>query len=832
VTSGGQIGPMVMNAVLRKDLSVKVLSKQDGTVYQVVDPLTGEAFEFGDKEWFLLSQLGKSSGPAGIIEEFKRKYQVEIAADQIESLVSMVREWGLCSDPDEQGSVPTNVVRMPPEYHNTAEQTQDSGKSNKSNDQPIRAAPGNVRGESNDDRPSARFPRRNARITEELFKDPPLTWTLFNPNALFLSLSRLFSPLRYAVYVLPLMVLAGVFVVFNNLPELIHDHRQFRVPLTVLQLLIYSMFTVNLVTQLGNGIVRRALGMDVNGFGIRLVFGIIPRFGVRSHGISLLEKKQQLRVHTAPLLIRLALFSVCIVLWITTRGNGTHLASVYLMVASVSVVSFILSVNPLINSNGYKYLATLLDTPNLRRKAYRGLFVKGKDAESLQRTEEDSSALRIYALASVAFWVLLFGALGVFAARWLESHFQGAGVIIFLLLFLYFVIRLGRRLKQRRSTMRRAFEERPGFRARERLQQRLREEAELELIEETEEAKPKKKRKWSWLKYVIALILLIGAFLPYPYETGGAFTIMPIEQEWIYAETGGIIEKVFHNGNEYLPAGTVIATLSSVEQEQDIQTTAAAIMEQRAQLELLLTTPTKEDLELAQKKLDTAQVQYKYSRDSEIRLRKLYDAGNISYEDYEDERRKRDVYSMEVEEAKAYLAKVKAGPNPQEIEAAKSELVRLEEKQRFQQMDLEMTKLSMPLDGYLVTRNLKDMEGKYLDKGDMFAVVEQSGSVRVDIKVPETDISDVKDGATVRLKVWSYPDRIFQGKVSEIDRVVSEDPFGKVVVVSATIPNADGLLQTGMTGFGKVDGGTKFVIVAFSRMLVRFFLVELWSWIP
>jgi hypothetical protein len=80
--------------------------------------------------------------------------------------------------------------------------------------------------------------------------------------------------------------------------------------------------------------------------------------------------------------------------------------------------------------------------------------------------------------------------------------------------------------------------------------------------------------------------------------------------------------------------------------------------------------------------------------------------------------------------------------------------------------------------------------------------------------------------------VWAYPDRIFEGEVAEIDRAVTEETFGEVVIVSAIIPNSEGLLQTGMTGFGKVDGGTKFVIVAFTRMLVRFFLVELWSWIP
>lgn len=819
---------MGVSAVLRKDLSITEVHKEDGTIYQVVDPVSDESFEFGDKEWFLLSRLGDSVPPADLIDEFKRKFQTEITLDQLDSLVDLVKKWGLCQDSEDKDRARANVIDIPIQSENVDYY---SNASTKSSDRPFRGGRPGI-GKRDLRSPEERA-SRTARMVEEAFKDTELTWTCCNPNQVFLTMSRILSPLRYVVYVLPLMLLIGVLVVFNNLPELIHDHRQFRAPLSILQILVSSMFTVNLITQVGRGIVCRGYGMDVDGFGIMLVLGILPRFGVHTSGISQLERRQQLWVHMAPLLIRLTLFSCGILLWIMARSNGTHIASLGLMIATVSIASFILSAHPLVNSSGYKYLATLLDMPNLRRKAYRALFAKRNNDESTQGSEENMFALKAYALASVAFWVLLLGAVGVLGARWLESNFQGVGVVIFLLLSLYFVIRLRGQLKKRKSKMKRAFEDRLGGRARGKLQQRLREQAEVEpeLIQGVEENNPDRKKR-PWLKYAVILVLLVIAFLPYSYETGGEFTIMPVKQEWIYAETSGIVEEVFHNGNEFLPAGTLLATLSSVEQEQNIQTTAAAILEQKAELELLLTTPTKEDLDLAQRKLDTVRVQLKYSRDSEKRLKKLFESGNISYEDYEDERRKKDVYSMEVEEAKAYLAKVKAGPNPQEIEAARSELVRLEEKQRFQQMELEMTRLVMPIEGYLVTRNLNAKVGQYIDKGDMFAVVEDGNSVRVDIKVPEADISDVKTGATVRLKAWSYPQRIFEGKVSEIDRTVSDGSFGEVVVVSAIIPNADGLLQTGMTGFGKVDGGTKFVIVAFSRMLVRFFLIELWSWIP
>ena len=815
---------MTARAILKTNLSVSKIEGDSDVIYRVVDPQTDESYEFGEMEWFVLSRLDKSADTEIILEEFKKEYDIEMTPEQFESLVEMATSWGLCREAS-QDKENENVISLQPAAEHEYSESSADVPANQLHQV-------NRKGQSKRNRKDtanrvygANFDRR----VEQANKDTELTWVFFDPGKLFLALSRILSPLRYLVYVLPLIVLSGIFVVFNHLPDLVHDMAYFRAPLGLLQLLVYSMFTVNLITQTGRGIVCRGMGMDVSQFGIKLVLYLVPRFGVYTEGISRLSKRQQLWVHAAPLFIRLILFGSCSALWLMIRNSGTQLPFVALMVANVSFVSFCLSANPLINSNGYRLLATLFEIPDLRRRAYIILF-KRSDINPSQMPD-DVLAFKLYALASVSFWILLISAAAIFGARWLETSFQGTGIVLFLIIFTYFVISFYRRFKKRSVYMKDSLENRPGARLRERFQQRMQQQAEPEFVEEPDDAGDKKNKR-KWLKYVVALLFLIVAFLPYPYETGGPFSVLPIVQEWIYAETEGVIKKVFYNGNQHLEAGVLLAKISSVEQEEAVQTTQAAILEQKAELEQLLTTPTKEELDLAQKKLDTAKVQLKYSIDSEERLRKLYKDNHISFEDYEDEKRKMDVNSMQVEEAKANLAKVKAGPHPQEIEAARSELKRLEERLIYEKMQLDMTNLVMPIDGYLVTRNLKDKTGQFLNEGDMFAVVEDSSSVRVDIQIPEADISEVQIGAAVRLKVWTYPDTFFEGKVTEIDRTVTEGAFGEVVVVSAVIPNPEGHLQSGMTGFGKIDGGEKFVIVAFTRMLVRFFRIELWSWIP
>jgi putative peptide zinc metalloprotease protein len=817
---------MSTKAVLRNDLSITSRQDEDGRVYQVVDPQTGDLFEFGEKEWFLLSHCDGESFPPELIEEFEEKFNTEIATGQLESLITLAKEWGLFRDIDYPGRTDAEVIRISPSNDNVAKSGEDTVHQAAQSTQ--RFGGGRRPGRGGSSSQAASLQRR--RSGDDECDDVELNWTWFNPNDLFLTLSRLLSPLRYVLYVLPVMVVIAIFVIFNNAHDLVLDHMQYRKPLNLLQVFVFGMFTVNLLTQGGRGIICRGLGLNVDGFGIRMILGILPRFGVHVRDVSRLDRKTQMWAHASPFLIRLSVFSFCTVLWIATRTNGTTLPLVFLMMASIAAFSFVIGSNPLIKTVGYKFLITWLEIPNLRKRAKRALFSKFRGGKGA-RSSEDSFALRAYAISGLLFWILILGFLWSIAARWLETNFQGTGVVIFLLVFSYFVLRMMRGLRKRITNRRSASQNMAGVGARQGFQHRLKDQTEIKSIQETEQIKPDKKKR-KWLRYVVVLVLLIVAFLPYPYETGGPFSVLPVQQEWVYTETEGVIKKVFHNGNEYLDAGTVIARLSSVEQEQAVHTTAAAIMEQKAELQILLTTPTKEELELAEKKLDTARVQLKYSKESEARLKRLYEAKHVSFEDYEDAKRKMDVDSMEVEEAKASLSKVKAGPHPQEIEAARSELKRLEERLKYERMQLEMTNLVMPIDGYLVTRNLKDKAGQFLNEGEMFAVVEDSSSVRVEIEIPEADISEVMVGADVRLKVWTYPDQTFEGQVTEIDRSVTEGSFGEVVIVAAIIPNSDGLLQSGMTGFGKVDGGSKYVIVAFTRMLVRFFQIELWSWIP
>jgi multidrug resistance efflux pump len=236
---------------------------------------------------------------------------------------------------------------------------------------------------------------------------------------------------------------------------------------------------------------------------------------------------------------------------------------------------------------------------------------------------------------------------------------------------------------------------------------------------------------------------------------------------------------------------------------------------------------------LARQELETARVQLQFSTEEEARLRGLSEDGFVSREEYANAVKKREVDRAQVAEQEANLTRVSTPAHPKDIEAAEAKLQGLRDELSYYQGQLERTQLRMPFDGRIVTLNLTDLEGKFFDKGDFFATVENSEAVRVQFEIPQSDVSEISVGGRALVKFYSYPNRTFEGEIVDISTAVEEEEAGgEVVIVTTMIPNDDGLLKSGMTGFGKVQGEKKTVIEAFTRAIVRFFLVEMWSWLP
>lgn len=112
---------------------------------------------------------------------------------------------------------------------------------------------------------------------------------------------------------------------------------------------------------------------------------------------------------------------------------------------------------------------------------------------------------------------------------------------------------------------------------------------------------------------------------------------------------------------------------------------------------------------------------------------------------------------------------------------------------------LGKTEIRAPFDGVVGFR-LSSI-GAYVQAGQAIVNLENIDTLKVDFRVPETRLADVKIGLDVKVLVDAYPDRSFRGKIYAIDPLV--DVNGRALKVRARLDNAERLLRPGL--FARVE---------------------------
>lgn len=105
-------------------------------------------------------------------------------------------------------------------------------------------------------------------------------------------------------------------------------------------------------------------------------------------------------------------------------------------------------------------------------------------------------------------------------------------------------------------------------------------------------------------------------------------------------------------------------------------------------------------------------------------------------------------------------------------------------------------KVSSPIDGYVVQKNLNEGMDIRPDNGNNLFTISDLKDVWVLANVYESNIADVHLGDSVEVKTLAYPDRSFHGKIDKVLNVL--DPVNKVMKVRISLPNADYALKPSM----------------------------------
>ncbi len=108
-----------------------------------------------------------------------------------------------------------------------------------------------------------------------------------------------------------------------------------------------------------------------------------------------------------------------------------------------------------------------------------------------------------------------------------------------------------------------------------------------------------------------------------------------------------------------------------------------------------------------------------------------------------------------------------------------------------------MIELRAPVSGTIVEQNISGFEGiKSLDNSPNLFTIADLTQVWVLCDVYENDLGEVNLGDTADIRLNTYPDKTYHGKVADISRVL--DPVTRSAKVRIVLPNRDGSLRPGM----------------------------------
>jgi HlyD family secretion protein len=326
------------------------------------------------------------------------------------------------------------------------------------------------------------------------------------------------------------------------------------------------------------------------------------------------------------------------------------------------------------------------------------------------------------------------------------------------------------------------------------------------------------KRFWIWLSAGAAVVLLLAGLGVVRLAKGASIDanrlakvtrgdvarsvvatgkIQPITKVEVKSKASGIVEKLDVDINNVVKKGQQLAQL-------DQQEIVAQVEAQRAQLASAEANVGTYEANIEQDKVNAAAPDlpmYKLTLDRNTEMQKegivSVQALNDANKDYQAALTRRDSAKAQIGVDTAKLKQARA-----QVQQSQATLNQLEEEKGY-------TTILAPMDGVILSRDVEigDAVSSILVLGSTATLVMTEGDVNevyVQGKVDEADIAHVYLGQPARIKVESFRDRVFNGKVTKISPMGVEKDNVTTFEVRVSINNPGGELKALMTANAEI----------------------------
>jgi HlyD family secretion protein len=273
--------------------------------------------------------------------------------------------------------------------------------------------------------------------------------------------------------------------------------------------------------------------------------------------------------------------------------------------------------------------------------------------------------------------------------------------------------------------------------------------------------------------------------------------VTPITKVEVKSKASGIVKKLYVDYGDRVKQGQLLAQLDKDEIQAEVDQSRATLQSSEANL-----TSSQADYERAKVDAegpDVPLLKREYDRSVEMAKDGVVSAQALDDADrnYQMALNKQNVAKAQVTVLKAKIAQAQA-----DVVHNRANLAQLEEQ-------LSYTDITSPIDGIVLSRDVEigDAVSSILVLGSSATLIMTLGDtsqVYVKGKVDESDIGKVYLGQPARIKVESFKDKTFYGKVTKISPMGVEKDNVTTFEVRVSINNPGGELKAEMTANAEI----------------------------
>jgi HlyD family secretion protein len=328
----------------------------------------------------------------------------------------------------------------------------------------------------------------------------------------------------------------------------------------------------------------------------------------------------------------------------------------------------------------------------------------------------------------------------------------------------------------------------------------------------------KKSRKWLIIGIVAAVAVTLTAITLYAMSGGTKIDpsklakveradlaksvvatgkVEPITKVELKSKASGIVQKLRVDAGDKVKVGQVLAELD----REEIQ---ARVSQAQAQLQASEANMKAAVADLQRAKVDAEAPDVPLLKRAYERAQNMAKDGVVSASALDDAQKNYELAlnKQNVSKAQLIVGNAKVGQAQAQVEQDRANLKQLDEQ-------LNYTEIVSPIDGIVLSRDVEvgDAVSSILVLGSSATLVMTLGDtseVYVKGKVDESDIGKVYLGQPARIKVESFKDKTFTGKVTKISPMGVEKDNVTTFEVRASINNPGGELKANMTANAEV----------------------------